>query len=139
MHSALAANARKSRSPKRRSQIPQEPAIHPRDAHIHLLCHTVAALQVAGPDRRCESVLRVIGHGNGFLFRIEQRDVANWPEDFFLHAPRRFRKSSIDGWLHVEAVVAIVAKLGNPSASYNRRPFFPRQPVIGEDLLATLR
>src|SRR5580704_263069 len=139
MHAAFAANAREPRSAKRRSQITQEPAIHPSNAHPHLLRDAMAALQITGPDRRRESVLRVICHGDGFLFRIKRSDVAYWPKDFFLHAPRRFRKASIDGWLHVEPAVAIVTKCRNSSASYNRRSFLPSQSIVGEHLLSMLR
>src|SRR5208283_6189477 len=130
MHPAFAANAGKSCAAEGRSQIAQEPAVHPRDAHIHLLRNPMAAFQVAGPDRGCESVLRFVGHGHGFLFRIERRNVAYWAKNFFLHAPRRLWKSSIDGGLHVKAVVAIVAKLGNAAASYNRCPIFASLVVV---------
>src|SRR5580700_3915231 len=138
MHPAFAANAGKSRATKGRSQIPQKPAIHPRDAYLHLLRHTMTTLQVAGPDRRRQPVLCVIGQGDGFLFRIKWRNVANRPKDFFLHAPRRFRQSSIDGGFDVEAVVAIVAKPRNSSARYQGRPFFLSQMVVGEHLLSVL-
>src|ERR1022692_3847490 len=138
MHSAFAANAGESRSAKRRSQITQEPAIHPRDTHVHSLRNAMASLQVAGPDRCGESILRIIGHRHGFLFQIKRRDVANGPEDFLFHAPRRFRKSSIEGWLHVETVVAIVAKLRNSSATDQRRSFFPGQLVVRKHFLSML-
>src|ERR1039458_66575 len=126
MHPTFAANAGKPRATERRSQITQEPAIYPCDANVHLLRYAMTALQVGGPYRSRESVLRVVGHSDGFFFRIKRRNVAHRPKDFFLHAARRFRKSSIDGWLHVEAVVAIVAKLRNSPTSYNRSPFFLR-------------
>ena len=48
-------------------------------------------------------------------------------------------KSSIDGWLHVETVVAIIAKFRNASAGNNRRSFFLGQLVIRENFLAMLR
>src|SRR5580658_9989641 len=50
MHSPLTANARKPCAAKRSSQIAQKPTVHPRDAHIHLLRHPMATLQVRGPD-----------------------------------------------------------------------------------------
>src|SRR5271166_1436818 len=105
MHSAFAADAGKSCPTEWRSQITQEPAIHPCDAHIHLLRHTMTSLQVARPDRRREPIFRVIGHSHGLFFVLKWRDVTNWPKDLLFHAPRRFRKSSIDGWLNVKAVV----------------------------------
>jgi hypothetical protein len=43
MHATLASNPGETYASKRRSQIPQEPAIHPRDANIHLLRDAVAA------------------------------------------------------------------------------------------------
>src|ERR1700722_11521528 len=138
MHSAFASYAGKSCPAKGRTQITQEPAVHPGDPHIHLLSHTMTSLQIAGPDRCRESVFRVIGHSNGFLFGIKRRDVAHGPKDFFLHAPRRFWKSSIDGWLHVKAVVAVVAKFWHSSSGYDRRSLVLRQPVIGEHLVSML-
>ncbi len=46
MHSAFASDAGQSDAAERRPQIAQEPAIHPRDAHVHLLGHAVPALQI---------------------------------------------------------------------------------------------
>src|ERR1700722_4339741 len=96
MHSTFTSNARKSRSSEWRSQIAQEPAIHPCNAHLHLLCDTMPALQIAGPDRGGEAVFCVVGHGDGFFLRIKRCDVANGPKYFFLDAPRGFWQSSID-------------------------------------------
>src|SRR5579863_5467506 len=48
MHPAFAANAREACSTERRSKIAQKPAVHPRDAHIYLLCDTMTAFQVGG-------------------------------------------------------------------------------------------
>src|SRR5580704_2807252 len=138
MYSAFATDAGKPRSTERGSQITQEPAIYPRDANLHLLRNTMTSVQVAGPDRRRESILRVIGHCHSLLFRIKRRDVAHRPKDFLFDAPRRFWESSIDGWLHVKTIVAIVAKLRNSPTSYNRRSLFLRQSVIGKHLLSML-
>src|SRR5580698_10978782 len=129
MHPTLAPNAGKPCSAKRCSQVSQEPAIHPRDAHLHLLRHTMPPFQVVGPDRGRETILGIVGHGDGLLLRIKRRDVARRTKDFLLHAARRFRQPSIDGWLHVEALIAIVAKLRNSSARNNRRAFFLSYPV----------
>src|SRR5580658_1974657 len=138
MRPAFAADARKSHSAKRGSQITQEPAIHPGDTHIHLLRHAMPAFQIVGPDRRRQSVLRVIGHGDSFFFRVKRRDVAHGPKDFLLHATRRFRQPGIDGWLYIEAMVATVAKCRNSSSGYNRCPFFYRKPIVAEYLLPML-
>src|SRR5580658_7263136 len=82
MHPAFPPYAGKPRSTKGRSQVSQEPAIHPRNAHLHLLRHTMPPLQVAGPDRGSQTILRIVGHGDGLLLRIKRRDVAHWTEDF---------------------------------------------------------
>src|SRR5271166_5558804 len=127
MHAAFAADAGKSGAAKGSSQVAQKPAIHPCDADIHLLCDAMAALKITGPDRGCEAVLRIIGHSNRFLFGIKGRDVANRPKDFFFHTACRFGESSIDGWLHVEAVVAVVVELWSCATCHKRRSFFLRQ------------
>src|ERR1017187_1558001 len=139
MHSAFAADTRKSHSSERSSQVTQKPAVHPCDAHIHLLGYAMATLQIAGPYRGRQSVLGVVRQGDGFLFRVERCDVAHRTKDLLLHAPRRLRKSSIDGRLYVETVVTIVAKCRNAPARYDRRSFFSSQSVIREHLLAMLR
>src|SRR5580692_3796074 len=139
MHSAFAANTRKASATERSSQVAQEPAVHPRDAHIHLLCDAMTALHVTGPYRGREPVFRIVRQGDGFFFRVERCDVAHRPEDLLLHAPRRLRQSSIDGRLHIEAMVASVVKYRNASASHDCRSFFAGQPIVREYLLAMLR
>src|ERR1700686_2411979 len=121
------------------SQVPQEPTVYPRNAHIHLLRHTVATLHVCRPDRSSQAVLRVVGHDVSFLFRIEGSDMAYRTEDFFFHAARRFRQPSIDRRLPIEAIVERVPELGNAASRHERRPFLACQPVVGKYFLAMLR
>src|SRR5579862_134656 len=139
MYSAFAPEPRQSHSAKWRTQIAQEPAIHPRNAYIHLLRYAMAALEVARPDRSRKAVFRVIGHCHGFLFRIEGRDVTYGPENFFFHTTRRFRESSIDGWLHVETLVAFVAKPRDSPASHDARAFLSCQLKVGKNFFPMLR
>src|SRR5271165_7312061 len=136
MHSPFPANAGKTRPTKRRSQIAQKPAVDPRNAHIHLLRHAMTTLQISGPDRRRQPVLRVVGHCYRFFFGIKRRDVAHWTKNFFLHATCRFRQPSIDGGLHIEALVATVAERWNTSSSYDRRPFFACNSEVGKNFFA---
>src|SRR6516162_3169754 len=117
MHATFAANTRKSHPSERRAQVTQEPAIHPGDAGFHLPRHVMRALQIAGPDRGCKTVLGVIGHGNGFFLRVEGSDMTHRPENFLLHAGRRLRQARPDRRLHVKAVVAGIAKRRNSAAS----------------------
>src|SRR5271156_386251 len=124
MHPALAADARKPNSTERRSQIAQEPAIHPGDTNIHLLRDTMATFQIAGPDRSRESILRIVRHSHGFFFRIKRRNVAHRPKNFFFYAASRLGESSIDRWLYVEAAVATVTERRNAAAGNDRRSFF---------------
>src|SRR4051794_10016524 len=123
MHTAFATDARESHAAEWCAQIAQEPAIDPRDACTHLLRYAVAALQLRRPDRGGESVVCVVGHGDGFVFGIEWRDVTNGSEDLFFHATRGFRQSGEDSWLDVSARVARVAELWNTAASHNGRTF----------------
>src|SRR5665811_823928 len=121
MHTALASDPRKSHATERRPQIAQEPAIHPGNTNIHLLRHTVTALQVRRPDRCCQAVLRIVRHAHRLLLRIEGSDMAHRSEDFFLHAARRFRQSSIDGWLHIKPLIESISKLRHSAAAYDGR------------------
>jgi len=84
MHSAFAANPRKSRSSEWRSQIAQEPAVHPCDAHTHLLRYAMATLQIAGPISKPPVRTCIVRQGNSFFFRIKRRNVAHRPKNFFL-------------------------------------------------------
>src|SRR5215472_10171259 len=129
MHASLAADPRPSDSSKRSSQVSQEPAVHPSDAHIHLLRHTMPALQVTGPDRCGQAVLGIIRHVHNLFFRIERRDVANRPEDLFFYAPRRFRKPSKNCGLNKETVVESVTKCWQTRADHDLSTFFARQLV----------
>src|SRR6202140_2594919 len=121
------------------SQVPQEPTVYPRNAHIHLLRHAVATLHVCRPDRSGQTVLSVVGHVDSFLFRIEGSDMAYRTEDFFFHAACRFRQPSINRRLHVEALVERVAEFRNAASGHERRAFFARQPIVGKYFLAMLR
>ena len=80
MQTALAANPGKTDTTERRPQISQEPAIHPRNSHIHLLSHPVSTLQISRPHGSCQTVLRIIPQADRFFFRIERRDMTNRPE-----------------------------------------------------------
>src|ERR1700691_6727865 len=99
----------------------------------------MAALQIAGPDRSREAGLLIVRHWQGFFFRIKRRDVAHRPKNLFLDAACRLGESSIDRWLHIEAVVATVAEPWNFTTGNDCRPFFACQSEVGEHFLAMLR
>src|SRR5690242_691350 len=138
MHAALATDARQSDSSKGSSQVPQEPAIYPSDADIHLLRDPVSPLQIAGPDRCGQAVLRVVRHVHSLFFRIERRNMTHRAEDFFFDAPRRFRKTSKDCGLNEEAIVERVSERWHGPARHDLCPFFARESVIGENLFPML-
>src|ERR1700730_7316944 len=98
----------------------------------------MATLQIGRPDRGGQAILRVVRHADGFLFCVEGSDMAYRPEDFFLHAARRFRQPSIDRGLHVETVVERVAELGNAASRNEYRSFFACQFVIRQYFVAML-
>ena len=139
MQAALAAYARESRASERRPQVAQEPAIHPRDPDVHLLRDAVTPLQIRGPNRGRKAVLRVIRHAHCFFFRIERSDMANWPEDFFFHASRRFGQSSLDGGLHIEAAVKGILEMRDAASGNDVRTLVLSQTIIRENLFTMLR
>src|SRR5579872_3322004 len=98
----------------------------------------MTTLQVRRPDRSSQPILRVVRHPYRFFFLIKWSDMTNRTEDFFLHTPRRLRQSSIDGRLHIEAVVKRTLKVWDAAPRDRRRALFPRQAVIGKNLLAVL-
>src|SRR6516164_7290989 len=68
VHSPLAADARELDATEGRAQIPQEPVIHPGDAHLHLPRNAVRALQVRGPHRSGETITGIVGELHRLLF-----------------------------------------------------------------------
>src|SRR5271167_1247568 len=119
MCAAFTANTRESHSSERRAQVTQKPAIDPSDPRFHLPRHPMRPLQVAGPDRGCQTVLRVIGHCNGVFLRVERSDMTHGPENFFFNATGRLSQTSHDRRLYVKSVVAGIAEHRNSAAGHD--------------------
>src|ERR1700722_3037228 len=135
MYPAFAADAGKSHTSERSAEIAQKPAIDPGDSGAEFFGDAVAALEIRGPDRSCQPVLRAVRFGDGLFFGIERRDVANGAEDFLLHAARRFRQPGENRGLHVKAGVASIAEFWDSAAGDHRRALFARQLIVGKNLV----
>ena len=76
MHPALATSTRLPRTTKRRTQVAQQPAVDPGNAHIDICRHKVRAAQVIGPHRCGQAIAVGIHQRQQFLFAVERSDVA---------------------------------------------------------------
>src|SRR5271165_670384 len=130
MHSAFAADAGEPHSAEWRSQVAQEPAIDPGDAHIHLPCHSMSPLQIGRPDRCRQTILGVIRHRNRFLFRIERSNVAHRTEDLVLDAGGGLRQSRQNRRSDIKPVVARIAKNRNAAPGDNGGAKLSGQPEV---------
>ncbi|KAG1249601.1 hypothetical protein G6F68_013234 [Rhizopus microsporus] len=128
MHAALAADARLLGAAERRAQVAQEPRIDPADAHVQRRAQAMGRADVAGPYGRGQAVRRSVGQGNGFLFRIERRDVAARPENFLLDDGGRFRQACPHGGLDPGARGQPVRHVRHAAARHHRGPGSRRGP-----------
>src|SRR5699024_1956953 len=85
MSAAFTADAGKTDAAERRSEVTQKPGVHPSHADVHLSGDSVTAFQIAGPHSSRQSVIGVIGQGNGLFFGVEWNKCRRWSEDFFPH------------------------------------------------------
>ncbi|KAG1438739.1 hypothetical protein G6F57_019719 [Rhizopus arrhizus] len=136
MHAALAADARLLGAAERRAQVAQEPRIDPADAHVQRRAQAMGRADVAGPYGRGQAVRRSVGQGNGFLFRIERRDVAARPENFLLDDGGRFRQACPHGGLDPGARGQPVRHVRHAAARHHRRALFAGAGVVAQHLVA---
>src|SRR5882672_4436989 len=135
---AFAPDSRELGAAEWRTQVPQEPAVHPGDADFHRLPDAVAACEVGGPHRRSKAVGRVVRHVDRLFLLVEWRDVGAGPEDLLAYRARGFRQPGPQRRLDPGAVVARVAELRHAAAGNHLRTLLFRELVVGEHLLAVL-
>src|SRR5436190_13282451 len=99
MNPALAPNAGLLGSAERRSEVAQEPGIHPGDADLDFRGDAMCPGKIFGPDRRRKAIAAVVGTCDCFLLAVERRDLAARAENFLANHCRGLRQAGPDGWL----------------------------------------
>jgi hypothetical protein len=123
VHSAFPADARQSGAAKRRSQIPQNQQftqVMPTFISCATRCprfKLLVQIEAANPYFVSFAMATASSsESNGAMWHTGPK-ISSFTQRADLRQP------SIDGWLHVKAVVPIIAKFCDPSACYYRRTF----------------
>src|SRR5690606_23783136 len=115
VHTALAADAGLFGATEGGAQIPQEPAVHPGDAHIDTCGHPVRPGQIGGPDSGRQTVVGIVGQTYDLVFPVERRDMTAGPEDLLTYHGGGFRQPGPDGRLYPGTGAQLCWELRNPA------------------------
>ena len=94
--------------------------------------------QVLGPDRRRQSIVRIVGHGDGFVLFVERLHVDARAEDLFLDRRIGFLEAGPDRRLNPPAPVIVPADAGHAAAGMHLGAVRLRLLIIAQHLLAML-
>src|SRR5690606_15512783 len=120
------------------AQIPQEPAVHPGDAHIDTCGHPVRPGQIGGPDSGRQTVVGIVGQTYDLVFPVERRDMTAGPEDLLTYHGGGFRQPGPDGRLYPGTGAQLCWELRNPAPGDQGRALLHRLAVVGQHLVSML-
>src|SRR6185312_7138745 len=103
---AFAAHARMLDPAKWGAQVAQHPTVDPHDAKVDARGDLVRAREIAGPHRRRESVIGVVGDRDGVVLVVEGDQRHHRAEDFLAVRRAMLRQTLDDRWRHEPAVGA---------------------------------
>ena len=94
----------------------------------------MSALQVGSPQRGRESILGVVGQGQGFLFGVKRLQGHDGSEDFFLVGAALGSQPFNDGGGH-EKTLFVPFRMQSMAATKNGAPFLTGQVNVVQNFV----
>src|SRR5262249_35771712 len=120
------------------AQITEKPGVDPDDTGVETGSHAPGSADIPCPDRRCETVRRVIRQCESFLLGGERRNMTARPENLLAHDPRRLGQARPDRRLNPGSARQHLGHFGNTTTTDEPGPLIDGHAVVTQYLFTVL-